>query len=251
VVNLKVNNEIINNINLVIFDRDGTLIDLYHYWSQMIKMRAYLISEKFFLSKDDTNRIVFEMGVDQENNCLRPEGPVGIKKREIVMQAAVDYLEAKGYKKAYEVCLDCFKDIDVQTENKLDGLIKPINGMLSLIDSLHSKSCKLAIATTDKTSRAELSMDYLKLTDKFACIIGCDAVDNPKPASDMIDYITKKLNIKKEESVMIGDAITDIKMGDNAKVKASIAVSSGITPKEQLGALTKFLIDDVSKIEVF
>ena len=67
----------------------------------------------------------------------------------------------------------------------------------------------------------------------------------------MIDYITKKLNIKKEESVMIGDAITDIKMGDNAKVKASIAVSSGITPKEQLGALTKFLIDDVSKIEVF
>jgi len=27
---------------------------------------------------------------------LKPEGPVGLKKREIVMQAAVDYLREKG-----------------------------------------------------------------------------------------------------------------------------------------------------------
>ncbi|SVA64979.1 uncharacterized protein METZ01_LOCUS117833, partial [marine metagenome] len=33
----------LDNIKVVIFDKDGTLIDIHHYWASMIKIRASLV----------------------------------------------------------------------------------------------------------------------------------------------------------------------------------------------------------------
>jgi phosphoglycolate phosphatase-like HAD superfamily hydrolase len=52
-IDLSVNFNIIRDVGLVIFDKDGTLIELYHYWSQMVALRARLIGEALGL---DTNR---------------------------------------------------------------------------------------------------------------------------------------------------------------------------------------------------
>ncbi|MEA3493445.1 MAG: HAD family hydrolase [Candidatus Margulisiibacteriota bacterium] len=247
---IKVNGQVIKDIDLVIFDRDGTLIDLYHYWSQMIGKRAELICEKFNLDGDHRQKMMFEMGVDLENKKLRSEGPVGIKKREVVMQAAIDYLHQFGIKDGRTACLEAFSKVDEISRDMLDTLIKVIDGTYDLIDTLHAKGCKTAIATTDKTERAKLSMDFLGLSEKMSFVIGADGVELSKPAPDMIDLISQELKIAKNRMVMVGDAETDIKMGNNAKVKASIAVCSGITPREQLQNLTNYVIDDVSQIKV-
>jgi phosphoglycolate phosphatase-like HAD superfamily hydrolase len=45
-VALSVNSKIIQDVGLVIFDKDGTLIELYHYWSQMVALRARLICDQ-------------------------------------------------------------------------------------------------------------------------------------------------------------------------------------------------------------
>ena len=41
----------IDDIDLMVFDKDGTLIDLYYYWSQMIALRAQYICDEFGLCK--------------------------------------------------------------------------------------------------------------------------------------------------------------------------------------------------------
>jgi phosphoglycolate phosphatase len=250
VVDIKLNNQVISDIDLIVFDRDGTLIDLYHYWAQMIGKRAELICKAFNLEDMHEDKLMFQMGVDTKSNKLRPEGPVGIKKREIVMQAAIDYLHSLGLKDGYETCFEAFKEVDRQSSSGLDNLIKPLEGLYELIDLLLEKGCKLAIATTDKTERAKLSMDYLKLSQKMSFILGADGVKQSKPAPDMLDLITSALRIGKDKTIMIGDAETDIKMGINAGVKASVAVCSGITPREKLEELTNYVIHDISAIKV-
>lgn len=79
-LNLLVDSDIIENIQLIIFDKDGTLIKLYDYWSQMVILRAKLFCEKLGLNEKHKNNLVYEMGVDLKNRKLRPEGPVGLKK---------------------------------------------------------------------------------------------------------------------------------------------------------------------------
>lgn len=249
-VDLIVNDKRLNDVELVIFDRDGTLIELYHYWAQMIAKRAELICQHYGLDGTHKNELMFEMGVDVANRKLRPEGPVGIKKREIVMQAAIDYLSAQGIKNSSDTCVEIFNEVDRLSENDLSALIKPLDGALELIDRLHGLGCKTAIATTDKTERARLSLDYMEITDKFDYVIGADAVERSKPAPDMVEVILDKLKVAKDRAVIVGDAITDIEMGRKAGLKASIAVCSGITPRERLEQLTDLVVDDISKIRV-
>ena len=88
-VALELGKSTIDQVNLVIFDKDGTLMELYHYWSQMIDLRSKLICERLALDVSHRTELNFAMGVDDVNRCLRSGGPVGAKKREIVMQAAM------------------------------------------------------------------------------------------------------------------------------------------------------------------
>ena len=240
----------VKNIELVIFDRDGTLIDLFNYWSKMIGMRAQIICGALNLDKSDEIKMMFAMGVDLDNQRLRPEGPVGLKKREIVMQAAVEYLQTKSIPEVVTVCQEAFAKADQLSLARMVDLVKPIEGALSLINSLSSKGCKLAIATTDREGRARLTMESIGLLDSFSMIVGSDSVENSKPFTDMIDLISHRLNIAKENAIMVGDAISDVQMGLNAQVKASVGVCSGLTSRENLQKLTDYVIDDISEIKV-
>ena len=145
---------------------------------------------------------------------------------------------------------EIFKEVDEQSINHLDDIVKPVNGMHGLIDSLYEKECKIAIATTDKTARADLAADFLGISDRVNMVVGEDMVANCKPHPDMADLILKKLSVDKENAVIVGDAITDIEMGFNAGLKASIGVCSGLTSENGLLEKTKYVIKDISMIKV-
>ncbi len=249
-VNLGINENIINDIELVIFDKDGTLVDLYNYWANMINFRVISAQKILGFDENRTNDIMYAMGVDVAKGRLRSEGPVGIKKREIVMQAMMDSLAEIGFSDTYDTCFQIFKEVDELSVNHLKEIVKPISGMHELINSLYDKDCKIAIATTDKTARADLMADYLGMSDKVNMVVGEDLVANCKPHADMANLILKELSVDKENTVIVGDAITDIEMGINAGLKASIGVCSGLTTKKDLFKKTKYIIEDISRIRV-
>jgi len=250
VVQLEINENIIDNIELVIFDKDGTLVDLYNYWANMINFRVESAQRKLSFDESKNNDIMYAMGVDVENGRLRSEGPVGLKKREIVMQAMMDSLADIGFPDTYDTCFQIFKEVDEQSVNHLNDIVKPVNGMHELINSLYEKDCKIAIATTDKTARADLAMRHLGISEKMDIVVGEDLVANCKPHPDMANLILKELSVDKENTVIVGDAITDIEMGFNAGLKASIGVCSGLTSERKLGEKTDYVIEDISMIRV-
>jgi len=250
VVQLEINENIIDNIELVIFDKDGTLVDLYNYWANMISFRVESAQRKLGFDESKNNDIMYAMGVDVENGRLRSEGPVGLKKREIVMQAMMDSLADIGFPDTYDTCFQIFKEVDEQSVNHLNDIVKPVNGMHELINSLYEKDCKIAIATTDKTARAVLAADFLGISDRVNMVVGEDMVANCKPHPDMANLILEELSVDKENTVIVGDAITDIEMGLNAGLKASIGVCSGLTSERKLGEKTDYVIEDISMIRV-
>ncbi|MFA5099328.1 MAG: HAD family hydrolase [Candidatus Omnitrophota bacterium] len=249
-VDVRVNSRSIEDIRLFIFDKDGTLMDLYRYWSHMVGYRVELAAQRLGLDDAQKSGIVFAMGVDSENKRLRARGPVGIMKREIVMKAMESALDSMGFHDTHGLCFDVFQQADSYSLDHMHEIVRPVSGMHRLLSALHGRGCRIALATTDKTERAKLAVKYLGISDIVDIIVGEDMVRNYKPHPDMAVHILRALGIEKEHAVMVGDSVTDIEMGINAGLRAAIAVCSGISSREQFSGKTEHIIGDISEIQV-
>jgi phosphoglycolate phosphatase len=249
-IDLSVNSKIIHDVGLVIFDKDGTLIELYPYWSQMVALRARIICEAFGLGTEHQAGLRWALGVDEKAGRLRREGPVGLKKREIVLKAATDYLGGIGHRDTLRLCEQAFERADEISSGDLGRFIRPIQGAVSLMGTLRDRGCRVALATVDVGRRAALAMEFLGVIDMLDLIVGGEEVVHSKPDPEMIHIILDRLRIGRSQAIMVGDALSDVQMGINAGLKASIGVLTGFATAEQLRTLTSFIARDVSELAV-
>jgi len=249
-VSLKIANNILNGIDLVIFDKDGTLIELNTYWAKMTCLRAETIAKYFTLNKANVQNLVSAMGVDTITMHLKECGPVGVKKREVVMKAAVDYLISLGYSDPHDLCGTAFEEVDKESLKIFDDLIHAIPGTEQILKELHEHGCKVAIATSDRAARAKLAMEHLNFLPYIDIIVGADNIVSPKPDPEIVTYILKKLNCNHMRTVVVGDTDVDMELGVRSGVKACIGVFSGTTPRDVLIQKTPYVINNVGQIEI-
>jgi phosphoglycolate phosphatase len=203
VARLGINSDIIENVELAVFDKDGTLMDLYKYWSSMVAFRVDLAQKRLGFDDRDRKGIMYTMGVDLDNQRLLSGGPVGLKKREVVMQAMKDALGIIGFTDTHDLCNECFNEADKLSIDHLSEIIEPVKSLHELINGLDRRKCRVAVATTDKSDRAMLAMTYMGIMDRVEVVIGADMVERSKPAPDMIEMILSKTGIKRENTVMM------------------------------------------------
>jgi phosphoglycolate phosphatase len=249
-IDLLIESSAIRNVGLVIFDKDGTLIELYPYWSQMVALRARLICEALGLGMEHESGLRWALGVDEKAGRLRPEGPVGLKKREIVIKAGTDFLDGIGQRDTLRLCEKAFERADEISIGKLDQFIRPIRGAVSLMGALRDHGCRVALATVDVSRRARLAMEFMGVSDTLDLIVGGEEVARSKPDPEMIQLILGRLGIAPSQTVMVGDALNDVQMGANAGLKASIGVLTGFATAEQMRTLTPFIVRDVGELAV-
>lgn len=249
-VSLKIGNNILHGIDLVIFDKDGTLIELNPYWGKVTWLRAETIAHDFTLGDEHIPALVSAMGVDITTNRLKECGPVGVKKREVVMKAASDYLLSLGYNDPDARCTAAFEEVDRISLGIFDSLVHAIPGTERVLKELHENGCKIAIATSDRTARARLAMDHLHLLHYIDIIIGADSIVSPKPDPETVSCILKQLNGNLLHTVVVGDTEVDMELGIRSGVKACIGVFSGTLSKDALLKKTPYIIDNIGLIEV-
>jgi phosphoglycolate phosphatase len=249
-IDLSVNSKVIRDVSLVIFDKDGTLIELYPYWSQMVALRARMICEALGLGTEHQAGLRWALGVDEKAGRLRPEGPVGLKKREVVLQAATGYLDGIGHRNTLRACERAFDRADEVSGHNLHQFIRPIQGAVSLMGALRDRGCRVALATVDVSRRARLAMEFIGASDKLDLIVGGEEVVRSKPDPETIHIILDRLRIGPSQAVIVGDALNDVQMGINAGLKASIGLLTGFATAEQLQTLTSFIARDLSELAV-
>jgi HAD superfamily hydrolase (TIGR01509 family) len=190
------------------------------------------------------------MGVDTRQMRIKPEGPVGLKKRDIVLKAGVNYLVSKGHPDYTNQFMKVFNEVDQYSLDKFHEIIKPLPGANTLFHALKSMGCKIALATTDIKDRACRAISHLGLLDFVDKIVGADDVKKPKPDPEIIFSICEKAGIDINRTIMVGDAESDVLTGLNAGCLGAIGVESGLTSRERLLALTPLVIPDISYLAV-
>ncbi len=174
-------------IKAVIFDLDNTLVDFMRMKEMAIDaasdamIDAGLKMEKNVL-KDKINRIYQEKGIEyQEVFNLLLERELGMIDYKILAAGIV------GYRKAREFTLVPYP----HTEITLLELLK--------------RGLKLAVISDAPKLQVWLRLCYLGFQNYFSAVVSFDDTGKKKPDPEPFRLILKKLEVKPEETLMVGD----------------------------------------------
>lgn len=103
-----------------------------------------------------------------------------------------------------------------------------------------------AITSRHKETLIEI-LEYSGIIKFFDVVISADDVKYTKPHPEPILKALKKLKVKPEDALVVGDAVYDIEAGKKAGVK-TVAVTYGFGGKKVAEAKPDFVIDDINKL---
>lgn len=97
-----------------------------------------------------------------------------------------------------------------------------IPGVFELVEYLKEKGYKQCIVTSRTTESTLRYLDLFHKRDLFDGLVTCDDTDEHKPDPEPILLGLEKMNCSKEEALMVGDGVFDIKCANNAGVKVAL-----------------------------
>ena len=218
-------------IKLIIFDKDGTLINhdkLFIPWfNKILQKLEPLISENHNLSE--------KLGFINNKFTYDSVIPCGTNKDIKNMIKEYTNINNNILNQIWDSTKFDYKNIE--TFGDLNDIFRKIK----------DKGIKIAICTSDdRISTTEMIniTGISKYIDYYVC---GDDEGKSKPSGDPIRKICNYLNIKPNESIMVGDTITDIKAGKDARCLKVISVLTGGYSKEKLRD-ADIIIPDISYI---
>ena len=96
--------------------------------------------------------------------------------------------------------------------------IKPVKGAAETLEWLKKRGVKIALATNRGSTTDEL-LRLLGLLDYFDVVVTAEHTKNPKPHPEALLLAVKKLGVKPEEALFVGDTAVDLAAGNAAGIK--------------------------------
>jgi len=248
--NLILDKYCLNNVSLVIFDKDGTLFDLHKYWSFIVIERAKYFSR--MLPGVDYDYVYSELLLSMglcKNNQISNKGPIGVKTRDFIIDLVYKVISGIDPNVDIKDINKGFLFVDSLIEDNFKSIIKKLPGVDDLLQSIKNSGCLIALATSDTSVRALKTLEYSGISSYFDCIVGSDNVANAKPDSEIIDKILTYLDIYNRDSVvLIGDSDSDLYTAINSRINF-VGTMTGSSSNEFIKN-TELLIHDLSEITV-
>lgn len=178
-----------NKIDTVLFDLDGTLLD-----SKELIYRSFVHTfEKFYPNH--------ELSDAELDSFFGP--PLN-----------VTFAKYTNDSKQIEEMIDYYRQYNLEAHDELVNLFP---GVKETIKYLSKHNYKLGVISAKKSDLVNHALEIFKIKEYFDIVIGQDEVKNPKPNPEGILLATRKL--KSNRAVYVGDSVSDIEAGKNAKIK--------------------------------
>ena len=107
----KKNNWIIDKVEAVFFDKDGTIIDSHFYWGRIIELRSKAIISKFKLHSSIHKNLCLTMGYSIDQKKLLKQGPIALVSRNEVIQIVLRFLSENNCEITFDEISDIFLEV--------------------------------------------------------------------------------------------------------------------------------------------
>lgn len=250
-ITLKTKNWTINNIDTILFDKDGTFVDLHYFWGKMTELRALEVIERFSLSKDNFFDICLALGYDVNSKKMLSDGITALYSRSKIIQLFKDDLQRFGVDTTEEELATIFDFVSENFYNEIEKYIKPIPEAVDFIKKVFALGVKLGIVTSDSVVSTKLSLQKYNWEYLFSSVVGREFSLETKESGALTKIALAELGANPVTTVMIGDAPMDYFAAKNAGVPNTILVASGQISENSLKETSPFVVESLLDVEIF
>ena len=123
------------------------------------------------------------------------------------------------------------------------GAVKLLPGARGILKFLKGKRYKLAVASNRPAKFTRIILKVLGVLKFFDAVICADNVGRPKPYPDILWAIAKRLGLKLQEVLYVGDMTIDVNCARRAGMRM-VAVATGSSSRKELKDLKPWRIID-------
>lgn len=227
---------------LVIFDKDGTLIDFKAMWTGWEVEFARRLEAA--ASRPIKDRLFRAMGYDPATGQTRVDGPLAVWPMGALRALSVDVLQEAGLPPAAAeaaVATAWFVPDPV-------ALARPLADLPALFRALREQGIKIAVATTDDRDPTEATLRSLGVAPLVERCVCADDGLPVKPAPDAVLALCHDLGVVPARTMLVGDSVADMQMGRAAGVGLNVGVLSGVSTEDFLAPHADLLLPSIAAL---
>jgi phosphoglycolate phosphatase len=225
-------------ISGILFDKDGTLIDLDATWVPVYK--AFLHREKA-LGHQHTIELMQKAGYDPVADRFLPNSVLASGTTLELAQMWWPDLDDDAINHKIAMLDNEFAHIALAN-------IKPVLPLAEFLTGLRERGLKIGVATNDTYKSAMNQLTHLGIADLFDDIMGADTVERPKPSGDMIRRFAVRMGIPASAIAMVGDTYHDLAEAKAGGAGLAIGVLSGNTSREHLEGVADHVVSTIADV---
>ena len=229
----------LDGIDLVVFDKDGTIIEFGAMWSGWAVTLADDLHAATGQSVDGP--LYTMLGYDPVTRVVAPSGGLAATPMDRLRDLTLELLVGDGLAPA--AAEDALR-IAWHAPDPV-GLAHPLTDLHALFARLHDGGRKVGIATSDDRAPTERTLAALGLDGAFDGLVCADDGVPVKPAPDMVDHLCAGLGIPQVRTAVVGDSPADLEMARAAGAGLVIGVLTGVGDRDDLALLADIVIDSV------
>jgi phosphoglycolate phosphatase len=226
------------SIKGILFDKDGTLIDINGTWVPVYK---YLLEKDFGLAPAAAEAMMERSGYDPARQVFKA-GSI------LASGTSAQLVDFWWPELSPQHRRERIRSIDHDYHEIAGQSLQILLPLEPVLDELSALGLTLGVATNDSHASAESHIKRLGIAHKFKIIIGWDSVPFPKPSGDMIRAFAELTALAPSQIAMVGDNAHDIEEGRRGGAGLCIAVLTGNSAHEDLAHLADHTLESVAEL---
>ena len=229
-------------IDLLIFDKDGTLIEFHLMWGAWVDALASRLEDAAALPLRDG--LYTLLGVDPASGLVHAHGLLAATPMSRIREAIEAYVDSAGAGPA--VAASAVEGAWHAPDPV--ALAQPVTDLAALLDRLRPRVASFAVATSDDRRPTERTLAALGLAHEFAALACADDGIRTKPAPDPVLHLCATLGVAPDRTAVVGDSPADLLMARAAGAARAVGVLTGVGDRASLEPLADLVLGSIAEL---
>ena len=222
----------------VLFDKDGTLIDVNATW---VPIYRQVLMDQFSTDLKGAESLMAKAGYDPVAKTFKAGSILAGGTTRQLVETWWPGLDEAGIAEKANV-------LDHVYTHLVKESLRPLMPLEPILSELRAMGMKLGVATNDSHVSARAHMTHVGVIEHFDDIIAADTVPVPKPSGNMIRRFAEITGLPPSAIAMVGDNHHDMEEARNGGAGLAIAVLSGNAGHEDIAHLADYTLASVAEL---